>query len=41
MMCTDCIFESEGWECMKEHYKEKHPLVKNPSNYFTKKAKMK
>lgn len=39
MICPDCDFESEGWEAMRKHYKKKHPLVKNPSRFFTREAR--
>lgn len=41
MICTDCNFESITWKFMKNHYKEKHPELKNPSKYFTNEAKKK
>jgi len=41
MLCTDCHFATGHWETMKEHYKEEHPEVKNPSRFFTKEAKKK
>ena len=41
MLCTEfpCKFSSNEWKTMKNHYKTKHPKIKRPDKYFTKKTR--
>jgi len=41
MICTDCNFTTNSWHYMKEHYADKHPLIENPSRFFTEEARNK